>query len=274
MASTSSSRLSGIRTKIERAKHHIRHFNSEWQIFRATNPYGHRIDLDAQAGHEVYRVKIRQQIPTTIPAIIGDAVHNLRSSLDYLAWQLVEVSGGTPGTSTYFPISQTAAKHKTSSHGKVQGMNSKFIAMIDALKPYGGGNDGFWKLHKLDIFDKHQMLAIAAFHVENISLGFRPRPGQTWGIQTRFWGTLTPPFGPGEIPPPGPLRYPMLEDGQEFARRIPPTTPFEMDPDISLSYDISFVEPSVVHAEPVLPLLTQLTELVESVVDGFEPFVI
>lgn len=39
------------------------------------------------------------------PSIIsGDLVHNLRSSLDHLAWQLVKVSGGEPGGWTYFPI--------------------------------------------------------------------------------------------------------------------------------------------------------------------------
>lgn len=39
------------------------------------------------------------------PSIIsGDMVHNLRSALDHAVWQLVKVSGGQPGSWTYFPI--------------------------------------------------------------------------------------------------------------------------------------------------------------------------
>jgi hypothetical protein len=34
----------------------------------------------------------------------NDAVHNLRSALDYLAWQLVEVNGNTPNEKTCFCI--------------------------------------------------------------------------------------------------------------------------------------------------------------------------
>jgi hypothetical protein len=63
----------------------------------------------------------------------------------------------------------------------------------------------------------------------------------------------------------------MLQGGQEFARRAAPG-PMEMKPDIRLAYDISFVEPGIVHAEPVLPLLSQLRELVECIVNQFAPF--
>jgi hypothetical protein len=280
---TGNNRLNGIRAKIERAKKHVSDFNSAWQLFRATDPYGYIVDFDAQTGHNVYKIKIHREIPEIIPLCIGDAVHNLRASLDYLAWQLVDISGGTPGSHTYFPISKTEAKYKASSPGKVNGMGSQFVNMIDALKPYEigdngqAGNSGLWILSELDIVDKHRMMLIAAFHINLVSVGFRPKPGNAMGIQTEFWQTLAPLNGlrPGEDP--GPhwrLRFPMLEDGQEFARSIASNHPWEMQIDIDLSYDISFVEPKVVEAEPVLPMLTQLATLVESIVKIFEPFLV
>ena len=36
--------------------------------------------------------------------ILGDLLHNLRSALDHLAWQLVVDGGGTPSQDTNFPV--------------------------------------------------------------------------------------------------------------------------------------------------------------------------
>jgi hypothetical protein len=63
----------------------------------------------------------------------------------------------------------------------------------------------------------------------------------------------------------------MLQHDQEFARRTAPG-PLEMDHDIQLTYDISFVEPRIVEAEPVLPFLAQSAQLVEAIVNQFVPF--
>jgi hypothetical protein len=49
-------------------------------------------------------------LPHVVPVIAGDVVHNLRSALDHVAWQLVIVNGGTPvepapgRRATQFPI--------------------------------------------------------------------------------------------------------------------------------------------------------------------------
>src|SRR5690606_21763862 len=39
-----------------------------------------------------------------VSAIVGDVLHNLRSALDQLAWQLVLFDGGTPNQLTTFPV--------------------------------------------------------------------------------------------------------------------------------------------------------------------------
>jgi hypothetical protein len=40
--------------------------------------------------------------------LIGEFLHNTRSSLDHLAWQLVLSNSGEPSLATCFPILQTA----------------------------------------------------------------------------------------------------------------------------------------------------------------------
>jgi hypothetical protein len=48
-----------------------------------------------------------QPTPIRLTAILGDVIHNLRSSLDHLAFQLVWVGTGAQPSNIYFPIAVT-----------------------------------------------------------------------------------------------------------------------------------------------------------------------
>ncbi len=41
---------------------------------------------------------------------------------------------------------------------KLMGMRPAAVRAIDELKPYKGGNDQLWRIHELDIIDKHHAL--------------------------------------------------------------------------------------------------------------------
>jgi hypothetical protein len=97
-------RLEGIKLKIERAKNHIRDLESVIVPFLDTEPYTHAADLLPQISHYSIRLATVKPLPSCIPIIIGDAIHNVRSALDHLAWQLVEAGGGTPNHRTALPI--------------------------------------------------------------------------------------------------------------------------------------------------------------------------
>lgn len=59
----------------------------------------------AQIHHTTLYVAGVQPVPDDIKLVVGDAIHNLRSSLDHLAWQLVEATD--PAPSFYISISLT-----------------------------------------------------------------------------------------------------------------------------------------------------------------------
>src|SRR5260370_29058031 len=105
MSASAPDRLFGIRAKIERAKYHIDELASRAQAFAEGNENCLVAEDDPQTGEKVYRIRLRAPLPALVPLIIGDAAHNLRSSLDHLAWQLVEANGGTPGRQTIYPLS-------------------------------------------------------------------------------------------------------------------------------------------------------------------------
>jgi hypothetical protein len=70
---------------------------------------------------------------------------------------------------TGFPIVEDPTEYKALSAGKVKGMNQTAIDKIEALKPYKGGNDALWKIHRLNITDKHQLLlAVGSIHSDII----------------------------------------------------------------------------------------------------------
>ena len=112
--------------------------------------------------------------PPEIPAIAGDVIHNLRCALDHLAFQLVSVGvslGESPPSKwddIQFPIAHSADIYEGRKRRRVQGMTRQAVEAIDALKPYKGGNEPLWLLHKLDNTDKHSFILLAG---EDVILG-------------------------------------------------------------------------------------------------------
>ena len=95
--------------------------------------------------------------------IIGDVVHNLRSSLDLLATDLVALNRSDP-KNVYFPF----AKDAEGLEGQIKAKNFRnahpdVVDLLRSMKPYTGGNTALRGLHDLDIMDKHQALVPTIF---------------------------------------------------------------------------------------------------------------
>jgi hypothetical protein len=261
---TAADRLSRIRPKIERAKQHIGDLERAILDYRSTDPYRLRVEEDFKAREKVYLVHERSPIPEQLALIAGDAVHNLRSALDHLAWQLVEAGPGSPSKGTSFPIRDTAPKKEADFRAKIKGMKPGAESLIESLQPYKGGNGDLWTLHRLDIIDKHQLLLVAACAVGEVS----SPPIDTQGdlSQVNFQLKIRTPFGKQ---PDG--TFPIMKDGTEFARSTGSTNVPENN-DLDLSFEIAFAEPQIVQGKPVLPFVHQLAQLVDGIVRQFVPF--
>jgi hypothetical protein len=100
-------RLAGITAKIERAEKHINDFGTEWIAFgRGAYEVIPDKNLD-EAGRRNFRLTIKEEIPLLLSTIIGDAVNNMRSALDYVIYQLLDVKDVKVGTHHYFPLAET-----------------------------------------------------------------------------------------------------------------------------------------------------------------------
>jgi hypothetical protein len=131
--------------KVERAKEHIRNLEAELIAFAKRHPYDTIGKLDDDTREFVVRARdIRERPDPKWGAIAGDAIHNLRSSLDIL-WRHVTTAPGTKPDLTRgggFPIYATRdAFENTHCKGKVESRLKAPVKVLKALKPYKGGND-------------------------------------------------------------------------------------------------------------------------------------
>lgn len=250
----------GVTLKVDRAVYHIKELETATKRYLDSNPHSVVRKTDPQTGDYSFRLQVHKEIPMAWSAPIGDAVHNLRSALDHLMVELVLANVGTVTDATEFPIFQSLHAYSTKAAGKVMGASQPAIDLIDAAKPYKGGNDGLWLIHKLDIIDKHRALvsAFGAF-TEATTVGIRDPayvlPKWELGAGIR----LTVKFA---------KRCP-LHDGEELYR-IPASAIGKVDDNPTFKIEIAFNEPGVIECEPIFPLLGDLAELVKSVIMTFD----
>jgi hypothetical protein len=160
--------LRSAKTKLQRAKRHLAEFEKERDAWTGRwtgrKPYavvGHRISPTKIT----LKISVKDAIPDQLSTVLGDAVHNLRSALDHLAWALVEANGNVPDEDTQFPISRDLARFEAVIPRRLAGASDKAIEAIKDLKPYKGGNHVLWAVHELDIIDKHRLIVpVASAH--------------------------------------------------------------------------------------------------------------
>lgn len=146
------SRIILVRTKVERAKHHLRSLEEQLEPYRdKTQPVYVRSEMDLVA---------LPLLSFNILTTAGDVIHNLRTALDHLAHQLVLVGtpDGNPPRQIEFPILESEEEYEKRKASKTRGMRADAVQAIDELKPYKEGNPILWRLRELDNIDKHRMI--------------------------------------------------------------------------------------------------------------------
>ena len=171
---TADDSIATIRRKTERAKEHLRNLQGEVSAFLATKPYKVGFKRDPDTRKTVYFVAGVAATPVTLPLIAGDVLQNLRSALDHLAYRLEVVGlGSDPPDPRYiaYPICDVEAEYLALRNGRIKSARPDAISAIDATKPYRGGNDVLWRLHKLNIIDKHRLLLTVGSAFRAVDLG-------------------------------------------------------------------------------------------------------
>ena len=263
---TADERLFMIRLKVERAKHHIEDLQLCVRGFLDSKPYEVRTKDDPETGKRIYYISRVDPVPLTVAAIAGDILQNLRSALDHTAYQIASVgAGGAPPKpwEIQYPIADDATKYRDLRNRTVQGARQDGLDAIDATKPYKGGNDTIWRIHRLNNIDKHRLLLTigSAFRSLNLSplIQSSVRKGAPEWVKNI-------PIPPVYIKPADRL-FPLKVGDELFIDAIGHEIHEKMD----FRFDVAFGEPGIVEGEPLLETLQQMTELVDGIVSGFKP---
>jgi hypothetical protein len=98
--------------KADRAQDHLRSLGRQMQEFRASQPYTVVPEPTDTPGRTAYRLRIHKPMPVAISTTVGDVLHNLRSALDSLAYEIARRGLGRPMTRAQeaacaFPVRET-----------------------------------------------------------------------------------------------------------------------------------------------------------------------
>lgn len=157
--------------KLARADEHFKAVKDD--IERLVHSYVDLIpnEFDAQSGQHVFRAQRDSLSPEWLSPVIGDCVHNVRSALDYLVWELVAAAGNEGTTRTEFPIFTDPDMYRSNAPKKIKGVPPTAVAIFEKLQPFYGPNSQPWHpdwrepereplafLYALDTHDKHRAL--------------------------------------------------------------------------------------------------------------------
>jgi hypothetical protein len=252
-----------VRVKVARAKKHFADLNAEIIAYRGREPYAHVIEVDPQTKSKIKRFRLREPFPPVMGAIIGDCVHNLRSSLDLLANALVLHNGGTPTKDTHFPIRASPSQLAGDAPNILRGASLGAIEIVKRLQTHKDGENPLMGLHLLDIADKHRLLVPVAVAETGVRL--------TINFPVMFGPDAVEKFGNVKFPEPTFMlkkaRYDALKDGDVLSYGVfdPTKDHAKMEPTIQEAF--GDVEPFT--GKPVVPAIKELIDLVEGAVEIF-----
>lgn len=172
--------LDGVRRKIDRSEQHLNEFHAAFK----SGPMGATqvtlVSIEEQPeGRRVTGAITSGDLAPDIGVPLGDAVHNLRSSLDHLICQLATAAGNPAACDrTQFPIfAVDTPDNRKRIERWIRHVSPAAQAEIKALQPYqrrptDAFGDLLWLLSELDNIDKHRLLLVARPHFRKMLLSF------------------------------------------------------------------------------------------------------
>ena len=171
--------------KLNRAKQHISDVEASIKSFLVTKFYELRIETDQGTGRMKLVLHPLGEPDKRLNAVVGDAIGNLRSVLDYIFYTVTSPVTGVKDRG-YFPMADDANGFAGEvKKGAIGTCADPFIALfIDKVQAYKGGvGESLWALNKLRNIDKHRLL-VSTVAMTSVRLSMKCH-GMTF-VRTRF----------------------------------------------------------------------------------------
>jgi hypothetical protein len=162
--------LEAVNSKFNWARHHFELFERELREHMKVDPNKFvrepEVSTDKDGRMWVYgRFEAAQAIPDAIPHILGDCLGNLRSTLDYLIWELVRANGNDPTEKNAFPVAITSKNYRNQlDRGILNGVSPEAAATVEQFQPYHVGSNAesslIYVLNKFANINKHRRILL------------------------------------------------------------------------------------------------------------------
>jgi hypothetical protein len=242
----------GARSKVKWADKHIEHFNGVLNAFLKTNFYVFDIEYYGPGDHGVI-LKLTRDAPCELPLILGDAIHNLRSALDLAYVELITRVGSKPTKWTTLRVWENRKKLVDSLSERVlKGAPDVIAVLADTIKAYQGGDRVLSALNSLDISDKHILLipVFAVTAVTGLSCDVVFEGGGRFSMENCNAG---------------------VQQGRILRMvNLPPGGKFELKSKGQPTIQVQFGNGTGLEGQPIVPTLTQFSQLVAGIIQVFE----
>lgn len=149
---------------------HLDNINEEVKTLVASDACGIIPDFNSEPGFLVIKAYMRETPSPMCSVYVGEALYQLRSTLDHLVCHLTEGNGHVVTNKTGFPIflqrsefQDPAGRLMPAVRRLIDGLLPEQRAAIEAEQPFQGKfgapeDDPLWWLYRLSNFDRHRFI--------------------------------------------------------------------------------------------------------------------
>jgi hypothetical protein len=193
--------LSGIRLKLKRAWNQVDTLKAQIRAFLKDGPYRPSIHFDDQTSRLTIKAEIKRSPDPMWGIYVGEIVHNFRSALDHIVWELARRPSPRVAK-TQFPIFEYQAGFtKRGTKEFLKGVSTAVVKMLETEQPFftrpdgtveGTINSSLWHLKELSDIDKHRTLhlTVSALASHQFDLPEVAHPFQMIDVQKHLGGPI------------------------------------------------------------------------------------
>ncbi|HEY7282796.1 MAG TPA: hypothetical protein VID47_14520 [Actinomycetota bacterium] len=202
--------LDGCLAKVQLAHSELQAYQTDHLVVFKTDPIRLRTEPEREPYRYLFTAEYVPRLPTRLGARLGSVVHELRSALDHLAWQIARNDGVmSPGPELRFPLSASPDAFRAD-HPWLPRLEPEHRAMLEEDQPYRGAGE-LAELERLAGIERHEVLAPrvsatlvltpqlvirdASLDVSELEWLSRPGPMHVGATLCRF--TVSRPFSDG-----------------------------------------------------------------------------
>jgi hypothetical protein len=250
--------FANARSKIQRANRHIDELRQrssplDRDLYEISNSGVKEHARVIDRNPTVYRLKYRPKVDVaeTFAGIINDAFNNIREAFDFSAVAMVDTWGERPEGPLYFPFAPRERLVARAHSGLIaieKAVPSFAKRFLEDVRPEDGPNEHLWDFYTLHKEGKHNdyipVVSLTWIRNINISSGGMKIANSSVGADADCPTII-----------------------------MQSVQPITISDDFQTSVDVRFGQGNVFQNEPVIPTLTQISELASGTLDWLDSLV-